>query len=59
MSSAELTLRGTYDRPQLFGRAEIERGEVFFEGKRYNVRRGVVDFSALGEKGRMYTEAEV
>ncbi|HTV00074.1 MAG TPA: translocation/assembly module TamB domain-containing protein, partial [Luteitalea sp.] len=43
VSSAELTLRGTYDRPQLFGRAEIERGEVFFEGKRYNVRRGVVD----------------
>ncbi len=45
VSSADLTLRGTYDRPQLFGRAEIERGEVFFEGKRYNVRRGVVDFS--------------
>jgi translocation and assembly module TamB len=45
VSSAELTLRGTYDRPQLFGRAEVERGEVFFEGKRYNVRRGVIDFS--------------
>ena len=44
-SSADLTLRGTYDRPQLFGRAEVERGEVFFEGKRYNVRRGVIDFS--------------
>lgn len=45
VSSAELTLRGTYDRPQLFGRAEVERGEVFFEGKRYSVRRGVIDFS--------------
>ncbi|MBA2355568.1 MAG: translocation/assembly module TamB domain-containing protein, partial [Acidobacteria bacterium] len=45
VSSADLTLRGTYDRPQLFGRAEIERGEVFFEGQRYRVRRGVVDFS--------------
>ena len=45
VSSADLTLRGTYDRPQLFGRAEVERGEVFFEGKRYNVRRGVIDFS--------------
>jgi len=45
VSSAEMTLRGTYDRPQLFGRAEVERGEVFFEGKRYNVRRGVIDFS--------------
>lgn len=45
VSRADLTLRGTYDRPQLFGRAEIERGEVFFEGQRYTVTRGVVDFS--------------
>lgn len=45
VSSADLTLRGTYDQLQLFGRAEIERGEVFFEGQRYRVRRGVVDFS--------------
>jgi len=45
VASADLTLRGTYDRPQLFGRAEVERGEVFFEGKRYNVRRGVIDFA--------------
>jgi hypothetical protein len=45
VSRADLTLRGTYDRPQLFGRAEIERGEVFFEGKRYTVTRGSVDFS--------------
>ena len=45
VASADLSLRGTYDRPQLFGRAEVERGEVFFEGKRYNVRRGVIDFS--------------
>ena len=26
------TLRGTYDRPVLFGHAEVERGEVTFEG---------------------------
>jgi hypothetical protein len=45
VSRADLTLRGTYDRPQLFGRAEIERGEVFFEGKRYTVTRGAIDFS--------------
>ena len=45
VSSADLTLRGTYDRPLLFGRAEIERGEVVFEGKRYLVTRGTIDFS--------------
>lgn len=45
VSSAELTLRGTYDRPLLFGRAEINRGEVYFEGNRYQVTRGTIDFS--------------
>ena len=45
VASADLKLRGTYDRPLLFGRAEIERGEVTFEGKRYVVTRGTIDFS--------------
>ena len=45
VSSADLTLRGTFDRPQLFGRAEIERGWVAFEGKRYVVTHGTVDFN--------------
>ncbi len=45
VSSAELTLRGTYARPLLFGRAEIDRGEVLFEGHRYFVTRGSIDFS--------------
>jgi hypothetical protein len=45
VSSADLTLRGTYDKPLLFGRAEINRGEVFFEGNRYVVTRGTIDFS--------------
>jgi hypothetical protein len=45
VSSAELTLGGTYDRPVLFGRAEIERGEVLFEGNRYLVTRGSIDFT--------------
>jgi hypothetical protein len=45
VASADITLRGTYDRPLLFGRAEVERGEAIFEGKRYLVRRGSVDFS--------------
>jgi translocation and assembly module TamB len=45
VSSAELTLRGTYDAPLVFGNAEIERGEVFFEGNRYRVTRGTIDFA--------------
>jgi translocation and assembly module TamB len=45
VSSADLQLRGTYDRPLLFGRAEIDRGEVLFEGKRYLVTRGTIDFT--------------
>jgi translocation-and-assembly-module (TAM) inner membrane subunit TamB-like protein len=44
-ASADLRLQGTYDRPQLFGRAEIERGDVIFEGNRYVVTRGTMDFS--------------
>ncbi len=45
VASADLQLRGTYDRPIVLGRAEIERGEVTFEGKRYIVTRGSIDFS--------------
>jgi hypothetical protein len=45
VSSAELTLGGTYDQPLVFGNAEIERGEVFFEGNRYRVTRGNIGFA--------------
>jgi autotransporter translocation and assembly factor TamB len=45
VASADLTLRGTPDRPLLFGHAEIERGEVEFEGRRYLVTRGSLDFA--------------
>ena len=45
VASADLTLRGTYDRPVLFGRADIGRGEVTFEGRRYRVTRGSIDFT--------------
>jgi hypothetical protein len=45
VASADLSLRGTLDRPLLFGRAEIERGEVEFEGRRYLVTRGSLDFA--------------
>ena len=45
VASADLTLRGTLDRPLIFGRAEIVRGEVEFEGRRYAVTRGSLDFA--------------
>ncbi|OFW17577.1 MAG: hypothetical protein A3F69_02085 [Acidobacteria bacterium RIFCSPLOWO2_12_FULL_66_10] len=45
IASADLTLRGTYDRPVLFGHADIDRGEVTFEGRRYRITRGVIDFT--------------
>ena len=44
-ASADLTLRGTFDRPLLFGRADIESGDVEFEGRRYLVTRGSLDFA--------------
>jgi hypothetical protein len=45
VSSAELTLRGTYDRPVLLGRADINRGELLLEGNRYLVTRGSIEFA--------------
>ncbi|MCX6538948.1 MAG: translocation/assembly module TamB [Acidobacteria bacterium] len=48
-SSADLTLRGTLDRPLVFGRAEVEHGDVFFEGRRYVVTRGTFDFVNPGK----------
>jgi hypothetical protein len=43
VARANLQLRGTYARPQLFGRAEVDRGEFLFEGKRYRITRGSMD----------------
>jgi hypothetical protein len=45
VASADLSLRGTYDRPALFGHVEVERVELTYKGKRYRVTRGSVDFS--------------
>ena len=45
VASADLTMRGTLDRPLLFGHAQVERGEVEFEGRRYLVTRGSLDFA--------------
>jgi hypothetical protein len=45
VASADLRLQGTYERPLLFGRAEIERGDVLFEGNRFIVTPGgSIDF---------------
>jgi translocation and assembly module TamB len=42
--SAELRIRGTFDRPALLGRIGIQGGELFFAGKRYTVSRGEIAF---------------
>jgi autotransporter translocation and assembly factor TamB len=44
-SSATLRLQGTYDRPLLFGQADIDRGTLTVEGNRYVVNRGTITFS--------------
>jgi len=41
---ADLTLGGTYEHPSLSGKLDIERGDVFFEGNRYRMTRGTIDF---------------
>jgi autotransporter translocation and assembly factor TamB len=45
VASADLNLRGTYDRPVVLGRIDIEQGDVRFEGRRYLVTRGSLDFT--------------
>jgi hypothetical protein len=45
VASADLQLRGTYDHPMLFGHAEVDRGELIFEGRRYKVTRGTIEFT--------------
>jgi hypothetical protein len=42
---ADLTLAGFYGNPVVLGRAEIERGRVFFQGNTYVIRRGTLDFA--------------
>jgi hypothetical protein len=44
VATADLRLQGTYDRPQLFGFAEIDRGDILFEGNRYQITRGTLTF---------------
>jgi autotransporter translocation and assembly factor TamB len=44
-ADADLALSGTYDQLTLAGHANIERGEVNFEGRRYRVVRGSIDLA--------------
>jgi hypothetical protein len=44
-ANADLTLRGTFEKPALLGRAEVGRGELWYEGRRIVVTRGNIDFS--------------
>jgi hypothetical protein len=45
VSSADLMFRGTYERPIVFGSVDIARGEFIFEGRRYTLTRGRLDFT--------------
>ena len=42
---ADLTLQGTATEPVLVGRAEVDRGRLYFQGQTYVIRRGVIDFT--------------
>jgi hypothetical protein len=43
-ASADMRLAGTYDHPALTGRIDIDRGEIMFQGNRYLVTRGTIEF---------------
>jgi TamB, inner membrane protein subunit of TAM complex len=45
VARAELELQGTSDVPVLLGRAEVDRGRVYFLGNTYVIRRGTIDFT--------------
>ena len=47
VSSAELTLQGTFEQPVLLGTVELERGTAFFEGNRYRLNHGSIGFANL------------
>ena len=59
VASADLQLRGTYDRPLLFGRAEVDRGEVTLRGaalsgdaRRHRLHQPVAHRAVLRRRGR-------
>jgi translocation and assembly module TamB len=42
---ADLLLKGTLAYPIVLGRADIERGRVYFRGSTYVIRHGTIDFA--------------
>jgi len=44
-ASAEVHLVGTFDQPGLLGNIDVDRGDVFLQGKRYQIRRAAIQFS--------------
>jgi autotransporter translocation and assembly factor TamB len=42
---AELNLQGTTAAPVVIGRAEVDRGRVYFQGRTYVIRQGTIDFA--------------
>jgi translocation and assembly module TamB len=42
---ADLQLQGTAAVPVVLGRAEVDRGRVYFQGNTYLIRRGSIDFA--------------
>ncbi len=45
VASGDLTVRGSYDHPSITGRVDINRGDATFQGNRYVVTRGAVEFT--------------
>ncbi len=43
-ASADLRVQGTTRSPVVTGRAEIERGRLYFQGRTYVVQKGTLDF---------------
>src|SRR5581483_7415505 len=43
--SLNLRVQGTAADPVILGRADINRGEIFFMGKRYQIQRGIAQFN--------------
>jgi translocation and assembly module TamB len=41
---ADLQLRGSVGAPVLLGRAEVDRGRIYFQGRTYVIRHGSLDF---------------
>ncbi len=44
VARAELRVQGTSRAPIVTGRAEIERGRLYFQGRTYVIQRGTIDF---------------